>query len=72
MFESDEAETAVKRVMLRCAAERIMLCDSTKYGRIGHVKLGNLEKISTVITDRIPDPTWKKLLDYYHIRIMYC
>lgn len=72
MFESDEAQTAVKRTMLRCAAERIMLCDSTKFGRIGHVKLGSLEKISTVITDRIPDVKWKRLLDHYHIKIVYC
>lgn len=72
MFESDEAETAVKRTMLRCAAERIMLCDSTKFGRIGHVKLGNLEKISTVITDRIPDARWKRLLEDHHIKIVYC
>ena len=72
LFESDEAETAIKRTMLRCSTERIMLCDSTKFGRIGHVKLGNLEKISTIITDRIPDIRWKRLLEEYHIRIVYC
>ena len=72
MFESDEAETAIKRTMLRCSTERIMLCDSTKFGRIGHVKLGNLEKVSTIITDRIPDIHWKRLLEEHHIRIVYC
>ena len=72
MFESDEADTAVKRTMIQCAAERIMLCDSTKFGRIGHVKLGNLEKISTIITDRIPDVKWKRLFDSFRIKIVYC
>lgn len=72
MFESDEADTAVKRTMIQCAAERIMLCDSTKFGRVGHVKLGNLEKISTIITDRMPDVKWKRLFDSFRIKIVYC
>ncbi|MBV6760209.1 DeoR/GlpR family DNA-binding transcription regulator [Rhodococcus opacus] len=47
----DPAEAAIKRLMLDCAQQRILLADHTKVGAISGTKHGDLADIDLLITD---------------------
>ena len=47
----DPAEAAVKRLMLGCAAKRILLADHSKFGEIKGTKHADLTDIDLLITD---------------------
>jgi DeoR family fructose operon transcriptional repressor len=47
----DLQQAEVKRALIRCASERIMLCDSSKFGRISFVKFAAINEIDQLITD---------------------
>lgn len=71
LFESDEGEAAVKRTMLDCSIERIMLCDNTKFGRFGNIRLGSLDGVSAVVTNQELLPPWKELFESKGILVIY-
>ena len=47
----DPAEAGVKRLMLGCAAKRVLLADHSKFGVVKGAKHGNLDDIDVLITD---------------------
>ena len=47
----DPAEAAVKRLMLGCAAKRILLADHSKFGVVKGTKHGDLDDIDVLISD---------------------
>jgi DeoR family fructose operon transcriptional repressor len=47
----DPAEAAVKRLMLGCAAKRVLLADHSKFGEIKGTKHGDLADIDVLISD---------------------
>ncbi len=58
----DTSEAAMNRKMLSRAAERYMLCDATKFGKIAPHHVAALQVAQHIITDqRIPDH-WKQHL----------
>ena len=48
----DPDEAAVKRLMLDCAAKRVLLADHTKFGVINGTKHGDLNDIDVLISDK--------------------
>ena len=46
----------IKRALLRCASERIVLCDSDKFGRISFVEFAGVGDIDRLITDKRVNP----------------
>ncbi|AFH60400.2 DeoR faimly transcriptional regulator [Paenibacillus mucilaginosus K02] len=56
------AEAAIKRRMISCAQEVVLVTDSSKFGRTHFAKFGELEQIHTCITDAgIPENDIKSL-----------
>ena len=47
----DPAEAAVKRLMLDCAAKRVLLADHSKFGVVKGTKHGDLDDIDILISD---------------------
>ena len=47
----DPAEATVKRLMLDCAAKRVLLADHSKFGVVKGTKHGDLDDIDVLITD---------------------
>ena len=56
LFDYSPEDTEMKRVYLRCAGRRIVLCDSSKFRRMSLVKVGALAEVSTLITEAPPPP----------------
>ncbi|MDF2826716.1 MAG: putative transcriptional regulator, DeoR family [Mycobacterium sp.] len=48
----DPAEAAVKRLMLGCAAKRVLLADHSKFGEVKGTRHAELTDIDVLITDR--------------------
>ena len=58
ILESNEQECAIKQKMIDNSMERYYICDKTKVGRVGFVKLTPLSKINYFITDYSPNEKW--------------
>ncbi len=59
----DINQAEVKKALIRCAAERIVLCDSSKFGRISFVDFASIDDIDQLITDKKASP---KIATYLH------
>ncbi len=55
--EANEETAAMKRLMLRNAKKKILLCDSTKMNREYFCKSCRVEEIDAIITDAPPEQT---------------
>ena len=51
ILDSNEAECAIKQKMLLNAKTKYYVCDKSKIGRVGFVKLATFDKIDCIITD---------------------
>lgn len=59
---TDMMEANLNRVMMQTAQKTIVLADSSKFGRRGFSKIGDMEEVDHIITDsRIPDATAKRI-----------
>ena len=58
VLESNEQECAIKQKMINNSTERYYLCDKSKVGRVGFVKLTPFSKINYFITDFTPSQKW--------------
>ncbi len=67
ILESNEAECTIKQTMIQNSKQRFYLCDQTKIGRVGFVKLSPLESIDYFITDAQLDDAWKAQFAEYKI-----
>ncbi len=52
ILESDGAEAAVKQKMFENAKTKYFLCDKSKFGKVGHIKLTSADNVDYIITDR--------------------
>lgn len=59
----DMNQAEVKKAMLRTATERIVLCDSSKIGKISFVEFARLQDINKLVTDSGIDAKIKRYLD---------
>lgn len=58
ILESNDQECGIKQKMIANAKKKFYLCDRTKIGRVGYVKLAGLEEIDTFITEADLDERW--------------
>ena len=52
ILESNEHECYLKQSMMKNSTDKYYICDKTKVGRVGFVKLADFEDINTVITEK--------------------
>lgn len=70
ILESNEEECGIKQHMLKNCKQKYYLCDKTKIGRIGFVKLAPLEMVNHIITEAVLDEKWQRKLGDLDIDII--
>jgi len=70
IFDSTESEAGIKQAMFSSTRKRILLCDSTKFDKIGFPKLAEFKNVNTLITDRPPMPRWQEFFQQSKIDVL--
>ena len=70
ILESNEQECAIKQCMLENARERFLMCDSTKIGRVGFVKLAALDKVHHFVTEAGLADDWSDTFAEHNIDVI--
>ena len=70
ILESNEFECGIKQKMIENSSKRFYLCDKSKIGRVGFVKLCGFDKINTIITDAELELSFKAKLDELKVDII--
>ena len=67
---TDMREAELNQQMMRAAQKVIVLADSTKLGRRGFAKIGNIEDIDMIITDSGINPNVVKQIEEHGIEVI--
>nr|WP_325212398.1 DeoR/GlpR family DNA-binding transcription regulator [uncultured Oscillibacter sp.] len=70
IFDATESEAGVKRAMFASTKNRILLCDSTKFDKIGFPKLTEFKTVNMLVTDRAPAPQWQEFFRKNQIEVL--
>lgn len=70
VLESNEGECGIKKKMMKNAKRKYYLCDRSKMGSIGFVKLASFEDIDYVISDTAPEGALKQKFEEFAIKIV--
>lgn len=71
LTDSDEQDADSKRAMLKAAKERILVADSSKFGKSAFTKITGLDEIDKVITEKKPSELWLKEFERLGIECIY-
>ncbi len=69
--DSNEQFSHAKQAMLRAGEKKILAVDSSKFGTVSFSKIGDLNNVDVVVTDKKPDSEWMKLFAEYDITCLY-
>lgn len=69
--DSDDRHANNKTTMLRCAKQKILAVDSSKFNKIAFSKIGDLKDIDMIVTDKKPDEEWLRKLDELGVECIY-
>lgn len=70
ILESNEQECAIKQQMLKNSTKHYYICDKSKIGRIGFIKLAGFDEIDCFITEEDVDEEWKSELGEFGVEII--
>ena len=70
VLESNEQECGIKKKMLGNAKHKYYLCDKSKMGSVGFVKLAQLEQIDFLICDAYPEGELKEKLEEAEVKVL--
>ncbi|MBR5613710.1 MAG: DeoR/GlpR transcriptional regulator [Clostridia bacterium] len=70
ILESNEQECGIKQKMLKNSRYKYYLCDKSKMGSVGFVKLAPIESINFLITDTDAEGELKAKLDEAEVKII--
>lgn len=71
LTDSDEQDADSKRAMLKAANERILVIDSSKFGKSAFTRITGLDDINKVVTDKKPSAQWMKEFERLGIECIY-
>ena len=70
ILESIEQECDIKRRMIENSKTKYYLCDKSKFGKIGFVKLASLETLDYFITDSDLDEQYREKLAEFKVEVI--
>ena len=70
VLEGNEQECCIKQKMIKNSRIRYYLCDKSKIGRVGYMRLTSFENIAYFVTDAEVGGTLKSTLDEYNVEII--
>jgi len=65
-----EDDSVLLRLLVRHARFRVMLADSTKFGRQAFVRTFGLEAVDALVTDRMPPPEFREALERAKVQLL--
>lgn len=71
VYDSNESEGELKQLLVDRANRVILLVDDSKFGKTAFIRLADLSRIDTIITNEEPDDEWKKLLARNEVNLIY-
>lgn len=69
--DSDERHAHNKKSMLEGARVKILAIDNSKFDRFSFAKIGDLQDIDTIVTDKKPEERWLQKFAEYHVECIY-
>lgn len=70
IFDAVEAEANIKKAMFASAKKAILLCDSSKFEKVGFPKLAEWDELGTVVTEKMPSENWCMLFEREGIELV--
>ena len=70
ILESNEQECFIKQSMLKNSRTHYYLCDKSKIGRVGYMRLSTFENVQYLITDASVDGDLKATLNEYGVEVI--
>ncbi len=70
ILEGNEQECFIKQRMIKNSRIQYYLCDKSKIGRVGYMRLSSFEDISCLVTDADISGELKATLDEYNVEII--
>jgi len=58
IFDSNEQESSLRRIMMKNSKKSVLLCDPTKFDKVSFSKVCDFTKIDYLITDAKPSDEW--------------
>lgn len=71
VYDSNEEEAELKKVLIERGQRVILLADHTKFDKVAFVKVIELGNLDTVITDRKPSQDWLELFKKNNTQVLY-
>jgi DeoR/GlpR family transcriptional regulator of sugar metabolism len=71
VLDSNESEAEVKKAMLSCAEEVILLADSSKFDQNAFISLIDLDAVNYLVTDVCPEQAWVDYCAGHGIALVY-
>lgn len=71
VFDSNEEEAELKRILIDRGQKTILLADHTKFNKVAFVRVLDFSKLDMVITDREPSQEWKDMFCEKGIKLLY-
>ena len=71
VFDSNEEEAELKKVLIERGQKIILLADHTKFDKVAFVRLMDFAGMDMLITDREPSEEWKRVLEEKGVEVLY-
>ena len=69
--DSDEQDVSSKRMMLQASKERILVADSSKFGKTAFTRVADWNYIDKIVTDKEPSSQWLEKFKRLGVECIY-
>lgn len=69
LTDSNEQESEIRKIMIKCSEKVIFLCDHTKFDKVGYINTAQLEDIDLMITDRPLPEGWAEYFEKASVKV---
>lgn len=69
--DSSEPNAQIKKAIISAANQTILVADSSKFDKISFVRIGDLQQVSAVVTDKDPGSSWRQTLDTLQVDCIF-
>lgn len=69
--DANESASDIKSTMKKQATKTILLVDSSKFDKVGFVRMFKFNEIDYLLTDKKPSEDWITFLENHHVNVIY-
>lgn len=69
--EPSEADAAIKMALMNASKRKILVADSTKFGKISFAKVCDVSEFDVIVTEKKPSAEWLEKLEEATAEILY-